>query len=320
MIYRRLGRTQLRLSVLGLGAGGPHFLGQQSGVPQQDVNAFVRRALDLGVNYFDVSPSFVASHADAEPILGRALEGLPRERFVISGKAPLIHPVTGAALSGAEVVASLERTLQRLKLECLDVFYVGGYLPSGAYEPLVAEVFPALQRARQQGKVRFIGGGEKSSHDGSHQWLAYGLERHLFDAVMVAYNLVNQSADRTVFPLCQRHDVGVVTIYSVRHVFNDPARLAAVMRALAQAGEIDPNIVSVEDPLGRLIADARETPIGAAYKWAAGHPAVTTVMTGTLNAAHLAENARLIEGPYLAPAHTERLRRMFGRVTSVVGN
>lgn len=320
MIPRRLGRTGLKISPLGLGVSGPRFLGQQNGMSQQEVNAYIRHALDLGINYFDVSPSFLAVHGDAELILGRALAGVPRDRFLVSGKAPLLDPETGVPLTGAAVCQSLDRSLQRLGLDHLDVFYVGGHLPSGEYTPIIEEVFPSLQRARQQGKFRFLGGSEKSSSDGDHQWLAHGLKRDLFDVVMVAYNLINQSAERTVFPLCQKQDVGAITIFTVRRVFNDPARLSAVVAELKRAGVIDPDAVPDSDPLGWLLAGSNETRASAAYKWAAGHPAVSTVMTGSLNAAHLADNVRAIEGPSLPADKAARLRKIFGRVSTVVGN
>jgi L-galactose dehydrogenase len=320
MIYRRLGRTGLKISALGFGASGSLFNNQQGDVPQSEVNAFVRHALDLGINYFDVSPSLLKVHGDAEITLGRALAEVPRDKFLISGKAPLVDPTDGHHLPVKGVIDSLDRTLKRLAVDYLDVFYVGGHILSGAYGPVLEELLPLLQRARQQGKFRFLGGGEKSSTDGDHEWLQYGLKRDLFDVVMVAFNLINQSAELTVFPLCQKQDVGVITIFTVRKVFGNPARLQEVIAELKRDGSVDRDAVSDDDPMGWLTQGTNETLVTAAYKFGAGHPAVHSVMTGTQKASHLDDNAMAIGGPYLPLEKLARLRKVFGRVTQVVGN
>lgn len=320
MIYRRLGRTNLTISALGFGAGGPTFLGQSNGMTQRDVDALIDHVLRAGINYFDVSPSFVAEHGDAEIILGRALGRVPRHRYLLSGKTPFVDPSTHVLLSPGQVARSIENSLQRLGVDYLDVFYIGGYLPGGGYEPVIENVFPVLRRFQQQGKIRFIGGGEKSSVDGGHEWLAHGLRRNLFEVVMVAFNLINQSAEHSVFPLCREQDVGVITIYTVRRVFNNPRRLREIVAELKRAGMVAPDAVPDDDPFGWLIESTGETLISAAYKWGAAHPAVSAVMTGTLKASHLDENVRFIEAPYLPPTATERLRNIFGRVTAAVGN
>ena len=82
MEYRRFGRTGLQVSVIGLGTGGPSRLGQRSGIPEPEAIKTVHRALDLGVNLIDTA----ANYAGSEAILGRALRGVPRDRFILCTK------------------------------------------------------------------------------------------------------------------------------------------------------------------------------------------------------------------------------------------
>ena len=106
MEYRRFGRTGLSVSVMGLGSGGPSQLGQGSGVPEAEAAGVVRRALDLGINLIDTA----ADYRESEAILGRALRGVPRERYILCTKfSPVRRARRGAAAeppaeeAGAEV-------------------------------------------------------------------------------------------------------------------------------------------------------------------------------------------------------------------------
>jgi len=73
MQFRRLGRTGLEVSVLGLGTGGHSRLGQNTGVSEEDVRWLVHYALDSGVNFIDTA----AAYAESEAILGRVFRETP---------------------------------------------------------------------------------------------------------------------------------------------------------------------------------------------------------------------------------------------------
>src|SRR5579863_6092165 len=83
MDYTTLGRTGLRVSVAGLGCGGFSRLGLGTGGDEASAIGILREALDLGVNLFDTAAAY-----GTEPVLGKALRGVPRERVVICTKAP----------------------------------------------------------------------------------------------------------------------------------------------------------------------------------------------------------------------------------------
>ena len=319
MIYRTLGRTGLRVSILGMGTGGPNLLGQSLGRDESEMKALLHRAFDLGINLFDTAREYL----DSEVILGRALEDLPRADVVVSTKFAAVLAVdSGVEIkSAAEVVETVEESLSRLRLSEIDVVMVGGLLTPENAAAVLEEQVPALERLRRQGKVRHVGSTEASSSDGAHDWLRHALPADVFDVVMVGHNMLNQSASRSVFPACVDRNVGVMNIYTSRSVMSDPGRLREVVADLANRGVVSDDVASAEEPLGWLIESGEAgTLVEAAYRYAAYTEGVSTVMTGTIDPAHLEQNVEsVLEGPLSAEA-TERLRREFGSVTDPIGN
>lgn len=318
MHYSRLGRTNLRVSLMGLGSGGHDPFGQRhKGIPEADIHRLIHRALGLGVNLFDTAPAYM----DSELILGRALKRIPRDRYLLSTKVGLVKDAAGTELATeAEIVNSVEASLRRLNVDVIDLLLVGGFVSEGAYPRIVADQIPVLRRLKQAGKIRYLGATEKSSDDGAHTWLARSLQDDLFDVVMVAYNLINQSAEQTVFPLCRQKDVGVMAIYTVRSVFSNTQRLQEIIADFKARGLIPSDSLPETDPLGWLLDADTGSLIEAAYRFVAHHDAVSTVMTGTTNIQHLENNIAMIDKPPLPAEKIDRLRHLFGHITEVVGN
>jgi aryl-alcohol dehydrogenase-like predicted oxidoreductase len=317
MIYRRLGRTNLEVSLLSLGSGGPNQFGQKAGVPEKEIHRLVHHALDLGINLFDTSPGY----GDSELILGRALKSVPRDRYLISTKVALDDGAAGDGIaSPRKVVETIENSLRRLQVQVIDILLVAGWPKPNAYERILNETLPEVRKLQQAGKIRFLSASEKSRYDGGHEWLTRGLRDDLFDSVMVAYNVINQSAEREVFPLCQKNDVGTQIIFAVRKLFNNSSRLRDVVRELKRKDVVAPDALPDDDPLGWLVRGDVPSLISAAYKFCAAHPAVSAVMTGTINTDHLEQNVSAVLGPSLPEEDLRHLRRAFGCVAETVGN
>ncbi len=151
MNYRVLGRTGLRVSTLSFG-GAP--LGSAYGATTQDEStATVQAALEAGINFFDTSPYYGAT--TAESALGRALEGVPRDRYILATKVGR-YGLDDFDFSAARVVASVDESLARLQCDHLDLIQVHD-LEFGRLEQVVNETLPALDGLRASGKVRFVG-------------------------------------------------------------------------------------------------------------------------------------------------------------------
>jgi L-galactose dehydrogenase len=312
MEYRTLGRTGLQVSVMSLGTGGPSRLGQGSGVEEAEARQVVQRAVELGINFIDTA----AGYGESEAILGRALQGVPRDACWIATK---FGPQNGDGVKQdpSELRRSLERSLQRLGREAVDLFQLHGVLP-GAYREVVERFYPEMERAREAGKVRFLGITERFFADPAHEMLPMALQDDLFDTIMLKYGILNQVAERQVLPMAAERNVGVLNMAAIRVKLSDPAQLEALIAEWQAAGKIPAGTLPASDPLGFLVHDAVDSVVSAGYRFAAGPSAVSTVLTGTANRAHLERNVAAILGPPLPEADTERLRGLFGALVEAV--
>lgn len=308
MEYRRLGRTNLRVSVLGLGSGGKSQLGQAHGMAQDQITPIVRRALDLGVNIIDTSPDY----ADSEALLGNALADVPRDSYVMCTK---FWPVRNDTVRPASAfLESFENSLKRLRTDYVDVMYLHGVPPSHL-EQVLEELLPPLQQIQREGKVRFLGVTEQFGTDHAHAMAQAALPRGIFDVAMIGYNVLSAAPARNVLPLAQQHDVGVVIMCAVRGVLLSLDRIRAVVGEWKAEGLLPQDAVPDDEPLGWLVGPWADSVPAAAYKFAADHPAVGTVLTGTGRVAHLEANAEAILGSKLPPEIVQRVIDTFGPVS-----
>ena len=322
MEYRRFGRTGLSVSVMGLGSGGPSQLGQSSGVPEAEAAGVVRKALDLGINLIDSA----ADYRESEAILGRALQGIRRESYILCTKfSPVRRARRGEAAakpelkSEAELAESLERSLSRLQLEHIDLFQLHGVAPAW-YAEARDRFVPVARRLQEQGKFRFLGLTETFADDDHHETLTAGLKDDLWDAMMVGYNLLTPMPEEHVLPEARRRDVGILVMCAVRRAIARPEQLRQLVVDLKAKGELAADAVPDDAPLDWLVRDGVPSVPAAAYKFAAGHPGVSCVLTGTANQHHLQDNVDAILGPPLPAADRERLVRAFGPIRRNLGN
>ncbi len=320
MIYRTLGNTGLRMPIMGMGTGGgPDPLGQASGIPEREIHRLLHRAFDLGITYFDTSPGYM----DSEVILGRALQALPREDLIVSTKIPLAAAPPGEpvqVMTEKDINSSVDQSLRRLGMEYVDIMLIA-VSDSRYFETVVQNQLPILQQLVDAGKIRHLGSSELSRSDGSHEWLQKLLPTGLLGVAMVAHNMINQSAQETLFPYCLEKDIGVMNVFTVRKVFGQPGRLREVLQDLIQRGLVDAEALNIEHPLDFLLQEEdADSLIECAYRYAAYTPGVTTVLNGANEIPWLEENVANVQKGPLSDKSRERLKALFGRVAEPIGN
>ncbi len=315
MDRRDLGRTGLSVSLLGLGTGGANALGQRRGGTPEAATALVRYALGLGIDTFDTA----AAYGDSELLLGAALAGVPRSEYRVFTK---VQPrrADGALLTRAEIDAAIERARHRLRVDTIDVFFIHALAVSD-YDHVIAEHLPVLEAARRAGRLRSVGVTESFAGDDPHHlMLRRAIEDGAFDVLMVGYNVLHQNADREVLPGAARAGMGVIVMAAVRRALADRADLEAIVRELKATGQLDADDLPDEDPLGWLVgSDGSPSVQAACYRFAAGHPAVSSVLTGTFDERHLEQNAVAVRLGPLPSAQLDRLRRTLGHLDQGLG-
>jgi aryl-alcohol dehydrogenase-like predicted oxidoreductase len=310
MDYTTLGRTGLRVSIAGLGCGGFSRLGLGTGKSEAEAIAIIRGALDLGVNLFDTAASYAT-----EPVLGRALKGVPRDKVVICTKAPF--GVSNPNATPERAVASLDRSLQELGTDYIDVYQLHGVAPS-AYDHAVRVIAPALLREQEKGKFRHLGITETAPGDPQHDMVRRACRDGVWDVAMIAFHMLHQNAREFAFPLTRQYGVGTLLMFAVRNIFSQPGRLQATLRELAADGLVPRTLADDPDPLGFLVhAGGASSVIDAAYRFVRHEPGVDVVLFGTGDLAHLRSNIASLLKPPLPEADRARLAELFGHLVGV---
>lgn len=318
LTYQRLGKTGLRVSKVSLGLQARGKQGSLQALCPEGISELVQSAFDSGVNlFFDQGRGTNGEKS----VLVQALDALPTDEYHLCAKLCVSNDPAGYDLiTEDELQHRLDSLAQCYDRDEIDVLLIELWPAGDSYEKFRDQLYPVLQKARYDGKIRYIGGVELAQYDGSHSWLAQGLRDDLFDAVMVAYNIINQSAEREVFRLCSRNHTGVIGVYASGRVFSQSQRLHETIQALKTSTVVDPNALKDENPLDWLLDENFKTVSAAAYQFVAGQKDIHTVMTGTGNIQHLKENIEAVCGAPLPKEHRQRLREIFGELVMPVGN
>lgn len=311
MEYRRLGRTGLRASALGIGAGGPSRLGQRDNIRSEAESvALVLAGLDAGVNFIDTAEAY-----GTEEIVGKAVAQRDRGRIIISSKKRLRNE----NITPEQLRAGLHDSLRRLHTDYIEVYHLHGLRPE-QYDYYANEIVPEMQKLQRQGLIRFIGVTEHWNDDLRHTMLRRALADGFFDVIMVGFNLLNQGAREAVLEPAMDKDIGVLIMFAVRRALSQPDKLKAALQALIESGEINAEDIDLERPLSFLLKDGAAASIpDAAYRFCLAEAGAHVILSGTGNPAHLEANLRSFAAPPLPAKHVARLKRIFSTVWSVTG-
>ena len=148
MEYRQLGNTDMKVSVLSYGASPLGNVFRR--VPEAEGIAAVHTALDLGINFIDVSPYYGLTVA--ETVLGKALKGIPRDSYYLATKVGRYGDnLEDFDFSAGRVTTSVDERLGRLGVDYLDIIQCHD-IEFGDLNQVVEETIPALRELQAQGK------------------------------------------------------------------------------------------------------------------------------------------------------------------------
>jgi len=305
MKYRRLGKTGLRVSVVGIGAwqfGGEW--GKQ--FTQEEVDRILGRARELGINLIDTAECY-GDHL-SESLVGQAIRR-ERDDWVLAtkfGHKFLGHLEREQLWSPEAVRRQLEDSLRALQTEIVDLyqFHSGG---DDAFDN--DALWTMLDKQVQGGKVRYLGVSLSSRIDPAHQ--AARASEVGASTIQVVYNRLDRGPEAHVFPACTEQDLGVLARIPLASGF-----LSGKYRpgtAFTAADDLrsrwDPE--RVEDRLRQVQEiQENEVPDGVpmapwALAWCLQHPAVTCVIPGCKSVAQVESNAGAVEVDMVRDDHPQ---------------
>ena len=244
--YRRLGRTELKISDISFGASRL----------RRGEEALVHHAMDLGINYFDTAESY--TRGQSEVVIGNAIRGRRDKVHLVSKTATRPHT------SAQSMMHDLDASLRRLQTDYVDV-----YMNHAVNDKAVvgnAEWFTFIDDAKRAGKVRFSG---ISGHAGNLiECLDYALDEDMVDVLLVGYNF---GQDPKFYERLANN-------------FDRIAKQPELPRALEKAKQNDVGVVAMKTLMGARLNDMRPyerdggTYAQAAFAWVLTNPNVDALI------------------------------------------
>ncbi len=315
MKYRLLGKCNVQVSEIGFGAwaiGGPsESAGVQwgwSGVQDEEAIAAVKRARELGVNFFDTADVYGNGHS--EELLGRALAG-QQDVFIASKVGNVVRGgVAGKDWSAAHIVDSCEKSLRRLRRQTIDLYQL--------HNPEIRDIrhgdWPkTMEKLQKEGKIRWWGVSVFTPEEAMAV-----LERGNAYTIQIAYNALRQEMVEKILPRTQKDNVGVIARVPLYYglltgKYNPDTRFPSndhrshtlppdVMRQLTLRAQ-------------RLASIAGDQGPGTMAQWALryvlSHPAVSTTIPGARNPQQAEQNCAASNGVQIPPEQLRAVRQFW---------
>jgi aryl-alcohol dehydrogenase-like predicted oxidoreductase len=300
--YRRLGKTNLKVSVIGVGTwqyGGEW--GKQ--FSQQEVDDILNQAKASGINLIDTAECY-GDHV-SESLIGGYISKDRREDWIIATKFG--HHFTGnfsrdQLWSAADVVKQLEASLKALRTDYIDIYQ----FHSGTDDAFDNdELWTTLDKQVQAGKIRHLG-TSIGKNDNLHQTAASTKVNS--KVIQVVYNRLDRTPEEGVFPSCEEQDLGVLARVPLASGY-----LSGKYKPGAQFAENDVRNRHDREQTQRKLEEVEsirnnEVPQGMdmatwALSWCLKHPAVTSVIPGCKSPEQVISNAAAAE--YLSDLHPQ---------------
>jgi aryl-alcohol dehydrogenase-like predicted oxidoreductase len=317
MKYRILGKTGLKVSVIGMGTW--QFGGEWGkDFSQEEVTAMFRKALERGINFIDTAECY-GDHL-SERLIGQALrelgssgwggtagqEGSAREQFILATKfghhfsAPFQRT---EPRSPADIEKQLHDSLRALQTNYIDLYQ---YHSWGDNEFLNDDVRDVLEKAKTAGKIRHIGNSVGANNKSLAQFdLA---AKYHIESAQIVYNRLARTPEDTLFPICERLRLGVLA--------RVPLASGFLTGKYKPGTHFPPSDVrshwgtqTQEEKLAEVEKIARtEVPPGVpmarwALAWCLHSPAVQCVIPGCKSVEQVEENARAADLPMIDAKH-----------------
>ncbi len=284
----------MRVSAVSLGA----WLTYGGSVENQTAADCLRTAIDHGINFIDVADIY--ARGEAEKVVGGVIRDYKRSDLVISSKVywPMSDHVNDKGLSRKHIMESIDKTLQRLGTDYLDIYFCHRFDPETPLE----ETVRAMSDLVQAGKVVYWG---TSVWEADQIEAAVGLARqyngYLPQVEQPRYNMLDRHIEPEIMPACTKHGLGI-TVWSplaqglLTGKYNNgiPEGSRGADTNWLKGELNDANVAKIKS-LGEIAAEHSITMGQLALAWVLRRPEVSSVITGATKTSHVLDNIKAAE-------------------------
>jgi aryl-alcohol dehydrogenase-like predicted oxidoreductase len=279
MEYRQLGKTGLEISALSFGASSLGSVFRN--INEAEGIRAVHTALDLGLNFIDVSPYYGLTRA--ETVLGKALKGIARDRYYLATKVGR-YGVDEFDFSARRVTASIDESLVRLGVDHIDLIQCHD-IEFGSLDQVTEETLPALRQIQAQGKVRFIGITGLPL-----KIFRYVLDRTTEVDTILSYchYSLNDTALNELVPYLQAKEIGII----------NASPLSMGLLSNRDTPDWHPAPDEIKQTCAEAAAfcrDKGENIVKLAVQFSVANPNLTTTLVGTASPENIQKNVRWVQ-------------------------
>ena len=295
MEYKKLGSSDLEVSVLGYGAwgiGGAPFWSTEG---DKASLKSLHKAYDLGINFFDTAPVYGFGHS--EKLVGKALKSV-RDKVILATKCGLVwgKETLGSikkVAGKASILEEVEQSLQRLGTDHIDLYQV--HWPD--VNTPQAETMEALLQLQEQGKIRYFGVSNYSVEQ-----MKECLPAGTLVSLQPEYSLLQRSIEKEAVPFCMQNEIGIIA-YSplasgvLTGKYDKDTRFAdwRSKGILGEfTGEAFANNVAKVDQLKTIAEALNKTCAQVAIRWVIQQPGISTALVGVKNEGQVEENLKAV--------------------------
>ncbi|MBE0686153.1 MAG: aldo/keto reductase [Anaerolineaceae bacterium] len=309
MKYRTLGKTGVKVSVVGIGTN--RFGSDKT--PQSEVNRIIDQASNLGINHLDTANAY--QNGNSEIVLGNALKG-KWDRFFLATKFyfPTGEGINDRGASRYHIYNAVDASLKRLQSDHIDLYYVHRW----DAETPIEETLRTLDNLIQMGKVRYLGASNFAAWQlAKSNLLAEFKGWSAFAAVQSHYHMFERDLEKEVIPFCQSENVALIPYFPLAGGFLTgkyqkgkpaPAGSRGESSEYVQKYMTDKNF----DILEKLITFAKDHNYEMnelAIAWLVAQPQVASVISGATSLEHVNQNAIAAEW-VITPAELEEIEKI----------
>lgn len=314
MKYRRLGNSGLKVSEVAYGS----WLTFANQIELENAKSVINRAIELGINYFDSAD--VYERGKAEELLGQILPNKQRSQYIVATKAfwPMSDHETDRGLSRKHIIDSVHQSLDRLRLNYVDLFYCHRHDP----ETPLRETLEAIEDLIRQGKISYWGTSEWSADQiaEAHK-ICYERHWHLPVVNQPLYNLLARNIEKEILPKCVELGMGTCNFsplaqgvltgkYSGKKIPADSrgSNSRQNMWMKDQIGDID--LLNRVDSLSEIAAPYNLTIAQLSLAWILHNPGISSVIVGATSVKQLEDNVGA-SGVVLKKSDFEKMNSLF---------